>query len=101
MIVVTGASGLLGVSVVTLARDLGREVVGICHHNFLRVPGIRFCTVDLTDRKAVRTLLVPLQPESIIHCAAATNVDWCEDHPELADQVNVEASSFLAEVAQE
>jgi dTDP-4-dehydrorhamnose reductase len=101
MIVVTGASGLLGVSVLTLARDLGREVVGICRRSLLRVPGTRICGVDLTDRQAVRALFAPLHPESIIHCAAATSVDWCEDHPELADQVNVQASSFLAEVAQE
>jgi dTDP-4-dehydrorhamnose reductase len=101
MIVVTGASGLLGVSVVTLACDLGREVLGICHHNLLRVPGARICGVDLTDRNAVRAFFAPLRPESIIHCAAATNVDWCEDHPEAADQVNVQASSFLAEIAQE
>jgi dTDP-4-dehydrorhamnose reductase len=101
MIVVTGASGLLGVSVVTYARDLGREVVGICHRHFLRIPGIQFCGVDLTDRKAVSALFATLRPEGIIHCAAATNVDWCEDHPELAEQANVQASSFLAETAQE
>ena len=99
MIVVTGASGLLGVSVVTVARDLGREVVGICHRNLLRVPETRICGVDLTDRKAVDALFALLQPKSIIHCAAATNVDWCEDHPEVVEQVNVQASSFLAEVA--
>jgi len=101
MIVVTGASGLLGASVVTHARDLGREVVGICHRNLLRVPGIRTCAVDLTDRQAVRAFFEPLRPESIIHCAAATGVDWCEDHPEQAEQLNVKAASFLAEVAQE
>jgi dTDP-4-dehydrorhamnose reductase len=101
MIVVTGASGLLGVSVVTVARDLGREVVGIAHRNLLRVPETRIFGVDLTDRKAVGALFAPLQPKSIIHCAAATNVDWCEDHPEVAEQVNVQASSFLAEIAQE
>jgi dTDP-4-dehydrorhamnose reductase len=101
MIVVTGASGLLGASVVTLARDRDREVVGLCHRNLLRVPGTQIFGVDLTDRRAMRTLLIRLQPESIVHCAAATAVDWCEDHPELAEQVNVQASSFLAEVAQE
>jgi dTDP-4-dehydrorhamnose reductase len=101
MIVVTGASGLLGVSVLTLARDRGREAVGICHRNLLRVPGTRISEVDLTNRQAVRTFFEPLQPESIIHCAAATDVDWCEDHPELAEQVNVQASSFLAEIAHE
>jgi len=101
MIVVTGASGLLGVSVLTLARSLGCEVVGICHRHLIRVPGTRICRADLTDHKAVRSLFSSLQPESIIHCAAATGVDWCEDHPALAEQVNVQASSFLAEIAQE
>jgi len=101
MIVVTGASGLLGASVVTHARDLGREVVGICHRNLLSIPGTRIHRVDLTDRQAVRAFFAGLRPESIVHCAAATGVDWCEDHPEQAEQVNVQASSFLAEIAQE
>ncbi len=101
MIIVTGASGLLGASLITQAHALGREVVGICYRNLLRVPGTRIYQVDLTNREAVRTLFASLRPEGIVHCAAATSVDWCEDHPELADQINVQASSFLAEVADE
>jgi len=101
MIVVTGASGLLGVSVVTRARDLGHEVVGICRRNLVCVPGTRICQVDLTNQPAVRSLLQVLQPASIVHCAAATDVDWCEEHPRETEQINVRASSFLAEVAQE
>lgn len=101
MIVVTGASGLLGASMVMLARDLNREVVGVCHRNLLRIPGTRTCGVDLTNRQAMRSLLAPLQPENIIHCAAITNVDWCEEHPEEAEQVNGRASSYLAELARE
>jgi dTDP-4-dehydrorhamnose reductase len=49
----------------------------------------------------MRNLLVPLRPKSIIHCAAITEVDWCELHPEEAEEVNVQASSALAELAQE
>jgi dTDP-4-dehydrorhamnose reductase len=101
MIVVTGASGLLGASVVTLARDLNREVAGVCHRTLLCIPGTRICAVNLADRQATRTLLAPLRPTCIIHCAAITNVDWCEDHPEEAEQVNVQASSYLAELARE
>jgi dTDP-4-dehydrorhamnose reductase len=101
MIVVTGASGLLGASLVMLGHDLGREVIGICHRHLLRIPGVRTCQVDLADRQAMRNLLVPLRPKSIIHCAAITEVDWCELHPEEAEEVNVQASSALAELAQE
>jgi len=101
MLVVTGASGLLGASMVTLARDLGCEVVGICHRNLLRIPGVRICEMNLADRQAMRTLLASLRPKIVIHCAAITNVDWCERHPDETEQVNVRVSSALAELAQE
>jgi dTDP-4-dehydrorhamnose reductase len=42
-------------------------------------------------------LLGSLRPVSIVHCAAATNVDWCEEHPKEAGKINVDASRFLAE----
>jgi len=101
MIVVTGASGLLGASVVLLARERKREVVGVCHRHLLRIPETKICAVNLADRQAMRTLLASTQPKSIIHCAAITNVDWCQTHPEETERANVEASSHLAELAQE
>ncbi len=101
MIVVTGASGLLGASVLLQAGDLGRQVVGLCHRHPLRVPGARVSSVDLTDRRTARAMIEGLQPQSIIHSAAATNVDWCEDHPQETEQINVRAPSFLAEIAQD
>jgi dTDP-4-dehydrorhamnose reductase len=101
MIVVTGASGLLGASVVLHARDLGLEVAGLYHHHSLLVPGTAMRKLDLTDFAGTRALLLDLKPEAIIHCAAATNVDWCEAHPRETEQVNVRASSQLAEIARE
>ena len=101
MIVVTGASGLLGASVLLQARDLGREVAELCHRHPLRVPGTSAFRVDLTDRRKVRAVIASLQPESIVHCAAATDVEWCEDHPSEAKRVNVHVSSLLAETASE
>jgi dTDP-4-dehydrorhamnose reductase len=99
MIVVTGASGLLGASVVLHARDLGLEVAGLHYNHSLLVPGTPMWKLDLTDFSATRDLLQELKPEAIIHCAAATNVDWCEAHPRETEQVNVRASAQLAEMA--
>lgn len=101
MILVTGASGLLGVSAVMAARDRNREVAGLCHQHMLRIPGVPVYCVDLTNFQEVRALIRRLHPECIIHCAATTDVDWCEDHPEITRQVNVRATSFLAGVGQE
>jgi dTDP-4-dehydrorhamnose reductase len=99
MIVVTGASGLLGASILSHAPDFGLEVTGLCHRHPLRVPWAPIFCVDLTDDRAVRAMIASLQPKSIIHCAAVTNVDWCEDHPSETEQVNVQAASVLAETA--
>jgi dTDP-4-dehydrorhamnose reductase len=99
MILVTGASGLLGASVVLHARSLGLDVAGLYRCHPLQVPGTAMCRVDLMDLAATRELLMDLKPEAIIHCAAATNVDWCEVHREEAEKVNVRASSLLAEIA--
>jgi dTDP-4-dehydrorhamnose reductase len=33
--------------------------------------------------------------------SSLANVDWCEGHPQESEQVNVQASAYLAEFAQE
>ncbi len=100
MILVTGASGLLGASMVLCARQQKREVVGLFHKHALRLPGAAMLGVDLTNQEETQALVARLNPASIIHCAAATNVDWCEDHPSEADRINTQASSSLAQIAQ-
>jgi dTDP-4-dehydrorhamnose reductase len=99
MLVVTGASGLLGASVLRSAVELGWETVGFCHQHVIRDPTVQVARVDLTDDSATRKLLSDLRPDVIMHCAAATNVDWCEDNPKQAEAINVQASAVLAETA--
>jgi dTDP-4-dehydrorhamnose reductase len=45
--------------------------------------------------------VMSLRPTRIVHCAAATNVDWCEEHPQEASVINAHASGVLGELAQE
>jgi dTDP-4-dehydrorhamnose reductase len=101
MILVTGASGLLGSSVLLRALEMQKEVVGIYHRYSFRPSGAASHSIDLTDFNATRTAVATRRPSTIIHCAGATNVDWCEDHPEEAHRMNTSASSFLAQLANE
>ncbi len=96
MILVTGASGLLGANVVLHLRDQGREVTATYHLQRLCVPGVRVEDADLSDVSAIRQLVQSVDPEWIIHCAAQTDVDWCEKYPEDAQRINAEASRNLA-----
>jgi dTDP-4-dehydrorhamnose reductase len=99
MLVVTGASGLLGASVLRSAVELGWETVGLCHRHVIRDPTMQVARIELTDDSATRKLLFDLRPDAIVHCAAATNVDWCEDNPKQAEAINAQASAVLAEAA--
>jgi dTDP-4-dehydrorhamnose reductase len=101
MLLVTGASGLLGASLVSFARDLGLNVIALCHRHKITITNVPVYSVDLTDRTATRDVIANLRPASIVHCAAATNVDWCEGHPKETQAVNVQATSFVAEIASE
>jgi dTDP-4-dehydrorhamnose reductase len=101
MILVTGASGLLGASILVEARKQGQRVAGISNRHAFRLSGVDALRVDLEDFDATRRTVAGLRPASIIHCAAATNVDWCEDHQEQVHRLNVGAAGLLAELAAE
>jgi dTDP-4-dehydrorhamnose reductase len=98
-VVVTGASGLLGACVALLARDGGAAVTALYDHHPIRPPGVDTRPLDLLDDAAVRALVSELRPRWVVHCAAATGVDWCEDHPDGARRINAGASGVLARAA--
>ncbi|HBG81394.1 TPA: dTDP-4-dehydrorhamnose reductase [candidate division CPR2 bacterium] len=53
--------------------------------------------LDVTDREAILGMLEKEKPEYVLHCAALTNVDGCEDNPELADKINHKSTEYFAE----
>ncbi len=90
-VIVFGASGLLGSSLVPILKDLGYEVF---------TQG-RFGTVDLCldslDSKSIAVILIKYRPMFVINLIAATNVDLCEVQPDIAWQGNVEAVSAIVD----
>jgi dTDP-4-dehydrorhamnose reductase len=86
-IAVTGALGQLGGE---LCRQIGPTVIPL-----------DIDTLDLTDSDAVFNRLMALRPESIINCAAYTQVDKAEKEPELAQAVNATAVENLVCVSRE
>lgn len=96
MILIAGASGLLGANLALTAVKQGREVVCVYREHALTLPGATTIKCDLTDAAAVASLVKTTHPQAIINCAALTDIDYCESHPEEARRINTDLACCLA-----
>ena len=94
-VLVTGASGLLGRSLVRLLTVTPGEydVVGLAYSR--ATPPLR--KLDLLDDAAVSSLFAEVQPEIVIHCAAERFPDRAAADPERTKALNVGVCSRLAD----
>lgn len=98
-ILITGSNGQLGQKLVKhcldnkfkfLATALNENQLSFC-------PGSNFQKMDVTAKKEVEKSISCYQPTHILHTAAMTNVDRCEDDVELCYKINVDAVDHILE----
>ena len=101
-ILVTGASGFLGANLCLEWRNAGPlAIAALYRRNRPCFTGIPVIQHDLSSDGALPGELREFHPDWIVHCAAATDVDACELHPDRAWADNVRASANAAHIAQE
>jgi len=87
-IAITGSKGQLGLALQqVLARD-DLLLIDLPEH-------------DITDLSAMGRAISLFRPDVIVHAAAMTNVDGCEQDPEMAYRVNALGTRNIAVAAQE
>ena len=89
-VLVTGVKGQLGYDVVKDLEKRGHQPIGVDRDE-----------MDLMDNEAIRTFIMNLKPEAIIHCAAYTAVDKAEEEVETCYQINAESVKVISECAKE
>lgn len=97
-ILVTGSNGLLGQKLVhKLSKDASVELVATARgENRLHwQEGYEYRSMDISDLSNVLSVVSEVKPEVIIHTAAMTHVDQCEDDKEGCEKLNVEAVQYL------
>lgn len=94
---VTGASGLVGSQVAKDLVDLNHDVYS-SYHDTKPEHGIAI-QLDLLSQGDIISTLNETRPDSIIHLAAMTGVDQCEEQPDLAMSINANATKVLARQA--
>lgn len=83
-ILITGGYGQLGTALKEVLKD---EEILLTDSD----------SMDITDSSQAGKVFADFKPEWLIHGAAYTNVDGCEENPELADKVNHLGTKILAE----
>lgn len=86
-ILITGVSGFVG-SRIAKALQERYELITPTH---------REC--DITSGEAVEAYVERHRPQAILHLAALSNTEYCEQHPEESMQVNVQGVANMAEAA--
>ena len=98
-LLVTGASGMLGVNLALLAQEMGYEVLGWTNSRSLVNAPFATRPVDFCDQQALAQAFAAAHPDALINCAAQANVDVAEKQLEQAFRVNAEAAGELALLA--
>jgi len=95
-ILITGASGLLGLNTaLEAAKD--HQVFGQVNQHQLNTEAFEVIQTDLLAPQSVPRLLDRTQPDWVIHCAALADIDACERDPQQAHKLNTEIPLELAE----
>ena len=87
-LLVVGAAGMLGHTLVPTARAAGHEVIER-----------DIDSIDITDAPGTAAIVAADAPDAVINCAAWTDVDGAEEHEDLALRVNGEGAGNLAAAA--
>ena len=95
-ILVTGASGLLGLNL-SLQMTPDHEIVGVDRSKLKGVP-FRLLNADLLEPGVCSRLIDMVHPEAVIHTAANALVDACERDPIGARRLNADLPGELAEL---
>ena len=99
-LLITGATGLLGSHILRAAKERWHPVA--TYHRTTRRQAQYFFgeidhgRIDLGDYSETKAMMADVQPAAVIHTAAITDLDFCEQYPHDSLRINLHAATNLA-----
>jgi len=94
-LLITGSNGFVAGSVIQQAKGL--EIIGIARaEKPVDAANMKYERMDLLETENLARLIETIKPDTVIHCAAVANIDFCESNPGIAEQVNVGITQTIA-----
>ena len=93
-LLITGASGFLGHHLLRIAGDW--ELYGLYNTKPATCNGATLLPCNITNYVELGNYIEDIEPDAVIHAAAISDANYCQQYPDLSNSVNVEASRNLA-----
>lgn len=96
-ILITGSNGLLGQKLTDYCLKNSIDFIPTSkgENRYSKCPNDLYVEMDITDENQVMEVVSKFQPTHIIHTAAMTNVDACENDSDACELINVQSVEFL------
>ena len=98
-LLVTGISSFLGKELAFFPQE-DWEITGLYNNTEVHFFKIDCLKCDLTDFRKLEVLFNEIQADAVIHFAALSNPNYCEQNERESYQVNVEASIMLTKLCE-
>lgn len=92
---VTGASGFLGWNIIQHAKSQW-DIFGLCLNHPVFIPGVKILRTDITRYHDLKKTFVDIMPDAVIHAAALSDPNTCQQNPVVSRLINTDASIYLA-----
>lgn len=94
-LLITGVSGFLGWHLYQKTRSSWSTFGTYFNHN-VNSNDKNFIKINLTDLAAVKELFQQIKPDGVIHTAAQSKPNLCQEFPQASEAINVTASLEIA-----
>ncbi len=94
-LLITGATGYLGHTISPILAKT-HEVFAGYFNSPMETSGVTPIRLNIIEKREIPKVLDRCHPDVIVHCAALTRPDYCENHPEETQLTNVEATAGIA-----
>ncbi len=98
-ILITGANGFLARHLLHFFQNKNQELFSITKNEFINdeiLEVTNFCC-DITNETEVKKIIDAIKPNVVVHCAAMSKPDDCENNKQLCLKTNVDATKYLTE----
>lgn len=96
-VILTGGSGLLALNW-AFVKKKDAHITLLLHQRNISFKGVNALFIDLSSENAIFDFFSKFQNCLVIHCAAITDVDYCENNSKVAFETNALIAANLAKI---